>query len=76
MRAIVNYNEIERRYREKGDRNDKEFCQNAGINVNSYYSRRQQKGKGLSLIVALLIADYLECEVKDFCEINWNFTKI
>ena len=72
MRAIIDYWEIERRYKLKGDKNDKQFCQNAGINATSYYSRRQRAGKGMSLIVALLIADYLDCDVTDFAKINWK----
>ena len=72
MRIIIDYIEIERRYRAKGDKNEKQFCQNAGINEKSYYNRRQRSGKGMSLIVALLIADYLDCNVRDFARINWK----
>ena len=72
MRVKVKYAEIERRYKALGDRSDKEFCEHAGINSNSYYNRRINKGKGMSLTVALLIAEYLSCDVTDFCEIRWE----
>lgn len=72
MKVRVKYAEIEKRYRALGDKSDKEFCDNAGINSSSYYSRRTTKGRGMSLIVALLIADYLDCNVTDFCEIKWE----
>lgn len=72
MRLHIKYEEIERRYKALGDKSDKEFCKNAGINGSTYYTRKYIKGKGMSLIVALLIAEYLNCDVKDFCEINWK----
>lgn len=70
MKAIVDYWEIERRYRIKGDNSDNEFCVHAGIMPSSYKSRRSRKC-GMSLIVALLIADYLGCNITDFCSIRW-----
>lgn len=68
MKVKVDYWEIERRYRLKGDSSDKEFCINCGINPVSYKSRRQRK-QGMGLLVALLIASYLKCRVEDFVDI-------
>lgn len=71
MKASVDYWEIERRYKLKGDKDDYEFCLHAGINGKSYYGRRRRK-QSMNLLVALLIAEYLDCDVKDFASVLWN----
>ena len=69
MKASVDYWEIERRYWLKGDSNDKELCKHAGINYHSYKSRRS-RNEAMNLTVALLIADYLECDIRDFTRLE------
>lgn len=69
MKASVDYWEIERRYRLKGDSSDKEFCKHSGINYHSYKSRRS-RNEVMNLLVALLIADYLGCDIKDFSRLE------
>lgn len=66
MKVYIDYWEIERRYREKGDKSDDEFCLNCGINPKSYHTRKYARERGMSLIVALLIAEYLGCEISVF----------
>ena len=69
MKTIIKYWEIEKRYQAKGDCNDHEFCKHAGINYHSYKSRRS-RNEAMNLTVALLIADYLECDIRDFTRLE------
>lgn len=76
MTVRIDYWEIEKRYRAKGDNTDEEFCINCGINPKSYHSRKYSKNRGMSLIVALLIAEYLDCNVSEFAFICWHQKKV
>jgi hypothetical protein len=69
MKTIIKYWEIEKRYQAKGDSNDREFCKHAGINYNSYRSRKAKNEK-MNLLVALLIAGYLNCNITDFAQLK------
>ena len=64
MEMYIDFGEIRRRYYAKGDRYDCEFCEHAGIRLNTF---KNQKYKArMSLKTALLIADYLNCSVNCF----------
>ena len=69
MKTKINYYEIERRYQAKGDKDDKTFCAHCGICYTSYIQRRARK-RSMNLLVALLIAKYLDCNITDFTTIN------
>lgn len=71
MKIDIDYGKIQQMYHDKGDRCEAEFCLNAGINADSYRSRKA-KGSAMNLLVALLIAEYLECNIEDFAAVNWK----
>lgn len=68
MICIINYTKIERLYRKRGITSDEDFCISAGINPDSYRIRKEQ-GRECPLIVAALIADYLQCHIDDFIKL-------
>lgn len=68
MKCVLNYGKIEKLYRKRGSGTDEDFCIAAGINPDSYKSRKES-GKECSLIVAALIADYLQCHIDDIIKL-------
>jgi len=69
MKVRIDIKEIRKLYRKKGIYTDKDFCIKTGVSIPTF-KRISSSQRGMSLKIALIIADYLECDIRDFAEVT------
>lgn len=57
---------------EKGIKTLKQLCVESGANYGSFRNARNRMNVGINLTSAWLIAEYLQCDIKDIVKPEWE----